>query len=82
MSAYDYTYRLESVGSIITSQGFTYPLMADDDGIGRPRYELGTGVYVWDIETDGEWFNGLDAGDRNLVERIMHTLSIQKYLIK
>jgi hypothetical protein len=63
-----FTYTLLSVGSKIDTRGYTYPMF--DDG----RYDGAAGVYILDIETDDDWFNGLDSADRTLVNRIISGL--------
>ena len=63
-------YKLESVGTLITSDGWTYPMMLDGG------YDSENGVHLRDIEPDGDWFMGLDDVDRRTVAAVRHSISV------
>ena len=48
---------LESVGTGISSEGWTYPMMTDGG------YDESNAIHISDIEPDGDWFNGLSDAD-------------------
>jgi len=60
-------YKLESVGTVITSRGWTYPMLTSGG------FDIENGVHLSDIEPDGDWFNGLTTVDKALVEFINET---------
>jgi hypothetical protein len=57
-------YKLESVGTLITSDGWTYPMMFGGG------YDSENGVHVDDIAPDEDWFDNLSATDWAIVKRI------------
>jgi len=52
---------LESVGTYLTVDGMTYPLLVDGS------YDTANGVHLLDIEPDGDWANSLSDEDRKIV---------------
>ena len=58
---------LESVGTYLTEGGMTYPINAD----GSLDYPNGSPLL--EIETDGDWFKGLSANDRQTVRSYERT---------
>ena len=62
-------YALESVGTMITSKGMTYPMLREG------AYDSSNGVHLSDIEPDGDWFNGLSDADRLIVGAVRHSIS-------
>ena len=58
-------YYLHSVGTMISTNGMTYPALKDYGKLGA--YDPDNGVHLSDIERDGDWWNGLDDYDRRIV---------------
>jgi len=59
-------YALESVGTMITSKGMTYPMLREG------AYDSSNGVHLSDIEPDGDWFNSLSDEDWATVRDIQN----------
>ena len=53
---------LESVGTVLDSNGMIYPML---DGGG---YDADTGTHLRDIEEDGDWMNNLSDTDWSVVD--------------
>ena len=60
-------YYLHSVGTMISSDGVTYPALLDAEGFGQGTYDSSNGIHLSDIELGGDWWNGLDDYDRRIV---------------
>ena len=84
-------YRLDSIGTVITAKGFTYPIVDWSwmengtyrgtkafymDGIAKVVwYDEDAAMHLRDIEPDGDWFNGLSDADRLTVGAVRHSIS-------
>ena len=53
---------LESVGTVLDSNGMTYPML---EGGG---YDADAGIHLRDIEEDGDWMNNLSDTDWSVVD--------------
>jgi len=58
---------LESVGTLLRSDGITYTMMEDG------RADLDTETPLSEIEPDGDWMNTLSDGDRIIVEKTLNS---------
>jgi len=63
-----HTYRLESVGTILTYDGMTYPM---DDGTVDYDNLIIPGMHLRNIEPDGDWMTSLSVDDRKTVDSVM-----------
>ena len=84
-------YRLDSVGTVLTTKGITYPIvnwwwMENGtyrgtkafymDGIAKVVwYDADNAAHLRDIEPDGDWFNNLSDIDRHTVAAVRHSIS-------
>jgi|TARA_R110000824_G_scaffold199544_1_gene383518 hypothetical protein len=64
---------IESVGSIIDSNGITYPMMVDGG------YDKDGGIHIHDIENE-EWFESLSEKDLEIVGGIIDSLKSEREL--
>lgn len=62
-------WNLESVGTHMRADGWTYPMLVDDCNRYR-GYAQWAGVHLLDIEPDGDWMTALSDDDRKIVEAI------------
>lgn len=62
-------YQLESVGTYLTADGWTYPMLVDDDNRYR-GYAQWAGSYLLDAVPDGDWMDSLSLEDRKIVEAV------------
>ena len=62
---------LESVGSVIASNGITYPMLVDGG------YDEDGGIHIHDIENE-EWFESLSDEDLDVVGEISESLLTEK----
>ena len=65
-------YALESVGTVITSDGMTYPMLREG------AYDSSNGVHLSDIESDGDWFNNLSDADRRTFFRVFNLWMLRR----
>tara|TARA_R110000824_G_scaffold400038_1_gene606675 strand:+ start:5612 stop:5818 length:207 start_codon:yes stop_codon:yes gene_type:complete len=52
---------LNSVGSVLDSDGMTYPMLEEGG------YDADEGTHVGDIDIDGEWWDNLSDADYDTV---------------
>ena len=62
---------LESVGTHMRADGWTYPMLVDDCNRYR-GYAQWAGVHLLDIEPDGDWMTALSDDDRKIVVVCVH----------
>ena len=67
--AYQEGYALESVGTYLKADGWTYPMLVDDCNRYCGYAQWG-GVHLRDIEPDGDWMRNLSDDDRQIVEMV------------
>jgi hypothetical protein len=67
-------YQLESVGTYLRADGWTYPMIVDDCNRYR-GYAQWAGSYLLDGAPDGDWIAGLSDHDRKIVEAVKAVLT-------